>query len=61
MSEHPPVQEGGSIVLVSAALASHGLPNYAAMSTAKAGVEGEQRFFDCNFELEDLTAVSFTC
>lgn len=31
---------GGSIVLVSAALASHGLPNFEAMSAAKAGVEG---------------------
>lgn len=31
---------GGSIVLISAALASHGLPNFEAMSAAKAGVEG---------------------
>jgi NAD(P)-dependent dehydrogenase (short-subunit alcohol dehydrogenase family) len=34
---------GGSIVLVSAALASHGLPNFEAMSAAKAGVEGLAR------------------
>jgi NAD(P)-dependent dehydrogenase (short-subunit alcohol dehydrogenase family) len=32
---------GGCVVLVSAALASHGVPHYAAMSAAKAGVEGE--------------------
>jgi hypothetical protein len=32
---------GGSIVLVSAAVAELGLPNYEAMSAAKAGVEGE--------------------
>jgi NAD(P)-dependent dehydrogenase (short-subunit alcohol dehydrogenase family) len=32
---------GGSVVLVSAALASHGIPNYDSMSAAKAGVEGE--------------------
>ena len=35
-----PPAHAGSIVLVSAALASHGLPNYTAMSAAKAGVEG---------------------
>lgn len=34
-------QGGGSIVLVSAAVASHGIPNYEAMSAAKAAVEGE--------------------
>lgn len=33
---------GGSIVLVSAALASHGIPNYEAMSAAKAAVEGQE-------------------
>jgi NAD(P)-dependent dehydrogenase (short-subunit alcohol dehydrogenase family) len=32
---------GGSIVLVSAALASHGIPNYESMSAAKAAVEGK--------------------
>lgn len=31
---------GGNIVMISAALASHGIPNYAAMSAAKAAVEG---------------------
>ncbi|KAF6251710.1 hypothetical protein COO60DRAFT_1557972 [Scenedesmus sp. NREL 46B-D3] len=34
---------GGCIVLVSAALASHGLPNYESMSAAKAAVEGLAR------------------
>eukprot|EP00882_Tetradesmus_deserticola_P032961 GHRQ01037610.1.p1 GENE.GHRQ01037610.1~~GHRQ01037610.1.p1 ORF type:complete len:158 (+),score=76.28 GHRQ01037610.1:500-973(+) len=34
---------GGSIVLVSAALASHGIPNYESMSAAKAAVEGLAR------------------
>lgn len=38
---------GGSIVLVSAALASHGLPNFEAMSAAKAGVEGETMQQSC--------------
>jgi NAD(P)-dependent dehydrogenase (short-subunit alcohol dehydrogenase family) len=33
---------GGSIVLVSAALASHGIPNYESMSAAKAAVEGKK-------------------
>jgi NAD(P)-dependent dehydrogenase (short-subunit alcohol dehydrogenase family) len=31
----------GAVVLVSAAVASHGVANYEAMSAAKAGVEGE--------------------
>ncbi|WIA12274.1 hypothetical protein OEZ85_012334 [Tetradesmus obliquus] len=34
---------GGSIVLVSAAVASHGIPNYESMSAAKAAVEGLAR------------------
>ncbi|GBF96408.1 hypothetical protein Rsub_09207 [Raphidocelis subcapitata] len=34
---------GGSVVLVSAALGGHGVPNYAAMSAAKAAVEGLAR------------------
>lgn len=38
-----PQGQGGSIVFVSAAVASHGVPNYAAMSAAKAGVEGEKQ------------------
>lgn len=33
---------GGSLVLVSAAVASAGLPHFEAMSAAKAGVEGEE-------------------
>lgn len=40
-SSSPHRRGGGSIVLVSAALASHGIPNYEAMSAAKAAVEGE--------------------
>ncbi len=31
---------GGAVALVSAAVASHGIPNFSAMSAAKAGVEG---------------------
>eukprot|EP00775_Hariotina_reticulata_P011427 gene11427-11573_t len=39
----PQQNNGGSIALVSAALASHGIPNYEAMSAAKAAVEGLAR------------------
>jgi hypothetical protein len=42
-SSSPGRRGGGSIVLVSAALASHGIPNYEAMSAAKSAVEGEVR------------------
>lgn len=38
--QQPGSGSGGAIVFTSAALASHGLPNYEAMSAAKAGVEG---------------------
>jgi NAD(P)-dependent dehydrogenase (short-subunit alcohol dehydrogenase family) len=34
---------GGAVALVSAAVASHGIPNFSAMSAAKAGVEGLAR------------------
>ena len=36
-------QRGGAIVLVSAAVAEQGVPNFEAMSAAKAGVEGGAR------------------
>jgi hypothetical protein len=39
-SASPGRRGGGSIVLVSAALTSHGIPNYEAMSAAKAAVQG---------------------
>ncbi|KAI8476797.1 MAG: hypothetical protein J3K34DRAFT_455630 [Monoraphidium minutum] len=38
-----PDPAGGAVVMVSAALAGHGVPNYAAFAAAKAGVEGLMR------------------
>jgi NAD(P)-dependent dehydrogenase (short-subunit alcohol dehydrogenase family) len=41
LREEAQQQKSGALVLVSAALASHGIANYEAMSAAKAAVEGE--------------------
>jgi NAD(P)-dependent dehydrogenase (short-subunit alcohol dehydrogenase family) len=41
--------QGGSIVLTSAAVAEQGIPNFEAMSAAKAGVEGLARSFAASF------------
>jgi NAD(P)-dependent dehydrogenase (short-subunit alcohol dehydrogenase family) len=41
LREEAQQQRSGALVLVSAALASHGIANYEAMSAAKAAVEGE--------------------
>ncbi len=40
LSEQHGGPNGGSVVLTSAAVASHGIPNFGAMAAAKAGVEG---------------------